>query len=195
MLLRFCYCVYATAIKPQDVIDTATEDDDMLLFHLQALQAPEVSPWKLPFIRLYSTHELVRQSGERVPRLRVRYFIYFTRLVFELISDPAIKFVVDHLREMPCEVIPTTPERLAVQECRRQPMFSSASGSAQLEKNPAQRFSLAGVMKRVESAGYPLLQHQPTGLKPTLYVYQRSTVQWMLDQEADETTGKPPSRN
>ena len=42
---------------------------------------------------------------------------------------------------------------------------------------------MAGLMKSAESAGYPMSDGQPDRLKVQLYDFQKSTYQWMLDQE------------
>ena len=44
-------------------------------------------------------------------------------------------------------------------------------------------FSLAGLLKWCESEGYPCARAQPPALAVPLFDYQRSTYQWMLDQE------------
>jgi hypothetical protein len=61
-----------------------------LLEHAYMLQAPECSPWRRPLIRLY-THVNER---ERPGHYVVTYFVYFSRLIFELIAAPAIKKLV-----------------------------------------------------------------------------------------------------
>jgi SNF2 family DNA or RNA helicase len=40
-------------------------------------------------------------------------------------------------------------------------------------------------MKLAESRGYTCVERQPTELKVELFEFQKSTLQWMLDQEHD----------
>ena len=49
----------------------------------------------------------------------------------------------------------------------------------------AYKFSLAGLMRSMESAGYAEAE-QPTALKLSLFPFQRQSLQWMLDRERME---------
>lgn len=151
-------------------LECADETTGNLLNSLFALQSPASSVWNLPFLRVVSRHT----HDVRAERLHVTYFVYFTRLVFELISDPAIQNVVDHLREFPGERIPVTPKRFAPVQI--------TSNKAVALADPDYKFSLSGVMKQAENLGYPEAP-DPAGLKVSLYPFQRATHQWMLDQE------------
>lgn len=55
------------------------------------LQSPQSSPWKRPMVRALSTHVSVEDG------LTVTYFIYTSRLLFELIADPAISGMMKSL--------------------------------------------------------------------------------------------------
>ncbi|CAM9847939.1 unnamed protein product, partial [Phaeothamnion confervicola] len=44
----------------------------------------------------------------------------------------------------------------------------------------------AGLLKACESSGYAIREPQPSEIRPELFDFQRSTVQWMLDRERDE---------
>lgn len=148
-----------------------------LLNHLIALQHPQSSPWNQPFIRVYSTH------SHEDHNLSVTYYVYFSRMVFELISDNAVKCVVENLQDVPCKRVMCTPSRPKVD------MFSKSD--RELLQLPEYRFSLPGVMKYIESTGYGTEEElralkEPKGLTVTLYDFQKSTYKWMIDQEQDE---------
>ena len=82
------------------------------------------------------------------------------------------------------EPTPTVPV-VKVKKRPEQPKMFFSTGHA-LNSNDAYRFSLAGLMKRAESSGYRCASPQPAGLNVQLFEYQRSTYQWMLDQENDD---------
>lgn len=141
---------------------------------LYALQCPDSSPWKKPFLRLLSRHEY--SEG----RLTVRFYIYFSRFVFEMISDEAVRTVMANINVNDLNVkIRKTIERPL------QPRLFTTSYDAEAGGNAAFQFSLAGLMRRAESAGYvPIsLEQQPANLTVDLFEFQRSTLSWMLDQE------------
>jgi hypothetical protein len=135
--------------------------------HLLTLQIPASSKWGRPFIRTISNHSY----NENTHELSVRLYIYFTRLIFELIADPTIKHLMDHIERKPFNVIPIRTRPL-------QPVLFKST-----ELDPKNRFSLSGLLKHTESKGYTLAETQPTGLSVQLYDFQLSTYQWMLDQE------------
>jgi len=61
----------------------------------------------------------------------------------------------------------------------------AATGGVQPAGPPgAYAFTLAGLMRALESAGYPEME-QPDGLKLTLFQFQRQSLQWMYDRETD----------
>lgn len=138
---------------------------------LLSLQCPASSQWDLPFIRVRSSHWF----DESRFGLRIRYAVYFGRLIFELISDGAIKHIVENFISVPCIVSALEQTKNHVH------MFSKAD--SELLQLPSYRFSLAGLLKHTENTGYPMSESDPEGLKVSLYDYQRSSYQWMLDQE------------
>jgi len=129
--------------------------------------------------------------------LTVYYHVYFTRLLFELISDEAIKVLMENLKVT--FHITRCTERLP------QPAMFRKDDAEMLQIRDF-RFSLPGLLKHVESAGYgyglgypedSVLAEQssaagkygfeqPVGLKVDLYEFQKSTYRWMMDQEKDE---------
>jgi len=143
--------------------------DHALLEILFTYQRPDGSSWKLPFIRCATNH--VYDNGSAT----VWVYVYFTRLIFELIADPAIKKIISRIEGRPFQVRPTCPRRSSVS------MFHSKS--KELLKNDLFKFSLAGLLKYAENDGYPAAAAGPDGLKVEMYEFQRSTYQWMLDQE------------
>lgn len=135
--------------------------------HLLTLQNPASSKWGRPFIRTISNHSYNGNGNE----LTVRLYIYFTRLIFELIADPTIKHLMDHIERKPFNVIPV----------RRRPPQPTLFVSTVMD--PKNRFTLSGLLKHTESKGYTLATRQPSRLSIQLYDFQLSTYQWMLDQE------------
>jgi hypothetical protein len=147
---------------------TLTKDS---LRHLYALQSPQSSQWGKPFIRVRSVHSY--DAASKI--LHVGCNVYFGRLIFELISDGAIKHIVEHLVDIPGVVVPV--EQLTQHEH----MFNRAD--AELLQLKKYRFSLAGLLKHAENTGYPMCDPDPPGLTVPLYDYQKSSCQWMIDQE------------
>lgn len=136
------------------------------------LQNPTSSPWGKCFIRVISGHRYDHKTNQA----NIRFVVYYNRLLFEMISDSEVKRLTDHLTRDKLHIIPVRTKPAYV------PMFVSEEGSKHIEY----RFSLAGLMKHAENKGYPLAQTQPAMLNVPLYDFQKSTYQWMLDQELDE---------
>ncbi|CAM9868863.1 unnamed protein product, partial [Phaeothamnion confervicola] len=89
-----------------------------VLESFMALQAPEVSPWKFPLLRLLSVSRKVGKNG-----LEIVYYVYASRLLFELVADAAIKTIMENLQ--PVGAV-TEPVALAPQPT----MFLSAPPGA-----------------------------------------------------------------
>lgn len=144
-------------------------------------------------MRLFSRYRYDRQTQ----RLSVDYYVYFTRLIFVLISDQAIKVIVENLHT-------TFPRKQCTPSITQPSMLNKES--AELLQLKDFRFSLPGLLKHVENTGYGYglgypedsalaMQSQeagrqtftpPPGLKVNLYDFQKSTYLWMIDQEKDE---------
>jgi hypothetical protein len=139
---------------------------------LYTLQCPGTSPWDMPFVRVLSNHRYEKSSNT----LSVRFYVYYTRLLFEMIADSEIKNLTDCLRRDKFEVVPVKKRSL-------QPTLFTSAGDQPHSLD--YRFSLAGLMRRIENRGYRLAEKQPDALNVQLYDFQRSTYQWMLDQEND----------
>lgn len=170
--------------------DSPTEQ---LVTYLYALQNPSTSIYDIPYIRLFSRH----RYDSKTRQLSVDYYVYFSRLIFVLISDEAIKFIMEHIK-VTCEIRPCTPS------IPQPPMLNKEH--QELLQLKDFRFSLPGLLKHVENTGYGYglgypedsalaLRSQeagkqsftpPPGLKVSLYDFQKSTYLWMLDQEQDE---------
>ena len=161
-LSRLIDMEYRNRIK---IVDSCKKET---LNFLMTLQSPNSSRWKKPFIRVISNHTYHRHSSI----LTVKLYIYFTRLIFELIADDTIKHIVARLEDKPFEV----------KGLYKRPQQPVQFTTTPLE-NPTQRFSLSGLLKRSENKGYTLANAQPKGLHVQLYDFQLSTYQWMLDQE------------
>ena len=142
-----------------------------LLGHVYANQSPQTSQWGKPFIRVISNHVYNEKEG----RLTVQLYLYFTRLIFELIADTGMKALVEGMTKA-YEVIP-------VRVRPPQPVLFKSTGTAIFEQNGKYKYSLPGLLKRAESTGYRLAESAPLGLTVELYDFQKSTHQWMLDQE------------
>lgn len=80
--------------KKIKIVDSCKKETLNFLF---TLQSPNASKWKKPFIRVISNHRYDRHSCI----LTVKLYIYFTRLIFELIADDTIKHVVARLENKP----------------------------------------------------------------------------------------------
>lgn len=150
---------------------TMSEGDHALLELLFTYQRPDSSVWKIPFVRCATNHVYDRGG------LTVWVYMYFTRLIFELIADPAIKKLISRLEGSPFVVQPTLKRRNTVS------IFHSKS--KEMLQKELFKFSLAGLLKYAESDGYPIDEPDPDGLRVQMYAFQRSTYQWMLDQERD----------
>lgn len=138
-----------------------------LLDAMYSLQCPDSSPWKLPFIRLATSHTY----DAHFQTLAITFHVYFTRLIFELISDPSVKTVSTHLQNVPATITP-------VQKLATSPPLFRSSNMDLYDQLPGYRYSLAGILKHAESQGYPLAKGQPPQLKVKLFDYQLSTYQW-----------------
>jgi hypothetical protein len=176
---------------------------------LIALQSPVSSPWGIPFIRVATNHVYVYDDsadvvddddeklqhgsrpkrkkkktkhntsgaggGERTGTLQIRVYVWMTRLIFELIADRAIKTLMDYIAQPPVRF------RDVVQPPKCPSLFKSTDMAE--HDTPEYKFSMAGLMKSAESQGYPLAKEDPSQIAVTLYDFQKSTYQWMLDQE------------
>ena len=153
-----------TSCKTVDIPDKGSKKT---LEHLITLLNPASSPWNCPLIRVVSNHSY----DDATQKLTVQFYIYFTRLIFELISDPDVMYVMNHLEKKPFNVIPVhkRPEQPVL--FRSTPLESSS------------RYTLNGLLKQSESKGYNFKKIQPKGISLKLYDFQLSTCQWMLDQE------------
>jgi len=153
-------------------------DGDERLAAIWALQSPTSSPWKLPFIRCVSNHQYKESSkGKDNGKLEIKIYVYLTRSLFELIADPAIKTVMDHIEGFPVERIPVTTSP-------KQPIMFTKSAL-----NEDYSFTLPGLLKHAESTGYKskgTFPRQPEALAVDLFDFQRSTYEWMQDREADQ---------
>jgi hypothetical protein len=174
-----CYFYFGNPYSDSLLLTAPGSITPKLLQHLYALQQPGTSNWNIPFIRVFSRHKYTRKSRA----LTVEYYVYFTRLIFELISDEAIKVLMENIK-VSFNIEPCT-KRLPTHS-----MFHKEN--AEMLQIRSFRFSLPGLLKHVESTGYGFdINGQskfvcPRGLNVNLYDFQKSTYLWMLDQESDE---------
>ena len=117
-------------------LEFISEEDRMLITSVFALQSPQSSQWNIPFIRVFSNH---RYDPNRLT-MTIKLYIYFTRLIFELIADSAIKCVMDRIEGVPVEVV----------RARHRPpqpaMFYSTGES--LYNRDAYKYSLSGMIAK-----------------------------------------------
>lgn len=73
-----------------------------LLNCLYSLQSPDSSPWKLPLVRLATNHTY----DNKCKTMTVYIYVYFTRLIFEMIADPSIKSIIENLHGIPAAIVP-----------------------------------------------------------------------------------------
>lgn len=146
-----------------------------ILQTLATLQNPSISPWGQPFIRIFSGHTY----NPRTKIASIRFVVYYTRLLFELISDDEVMKLTDTLIKPYFTILPTK------QKQTYKPLFQSTHQEL-LANDRNYRFSLSGIMKKAENNDYPMAKTQPKLLNVPLYDYQKSTYQWLLDQEHDE---------
>eukprot|EP01035_Chromulina_nebulosa_P020616 gene20616-26733_t len=156
--------------------------DKKLLAVLYDLQCPSSSPWSQPFIRLISNHSFDKRSSI----CHIKYFVYFSRLIFELIANDSIKYLMEKIEGIPVLRIP------AKSLVSHPKMFESVDPVESIDSLTAwsqssrYAFSIQGILKYAENKGYPMSDIQPDRLNVQLYDFQRSTYQWMLDHEKDE---------
>ena len=91
----------ALAMETVECTDRSDEAAGQFLHHLYALQAPASSPWKIPLLRALSTHKVLAGGDQ----MEVTYYVYASRLLFELVADPAIQTVMQELKP-PAAVTP-----------------------------------------------------------------------------------------
>ena len=119
---------------PNKSFENGTKDKQ-LLHSLYSLQCPRTSPWNKPFIRLVSNHFYDKKSES----VSIQLYVYFTRLIFELIADPSIKNVVDNIKNVPALIVPVQRKEEQIQ------MFKSFTYDPSVEKELT--YSLPGEYK------------------------------------------------
>ena len=161
----------------KDKIEFVDEDEaNRMIEHLYGLQSPQSSQWGKPFIRLVSNHSYCQKKKT----LSIRFYLYFTRLIFELIANEGVQYLLEKIEGSPYNIIPTKAK------VHQPVMFKSDENK--MYNTASYKFSLAGLLKYAENKGYAIGDLvQPPGLKLKLYEYQLSTLKWMLDKENDES--------
>jgi hypothetical protein len=158
------------AAEPASVPTIDDADERAMVMNLYAYQAPHASQWSRPFLRLVSNH----RYNEQTRTLKVRYYLYFTRLIFELIADPTIKVLAcvgvatpGTRLAFPLAPLTTTTTRtcpaqtlmaattkpytvVPVRQRPPQPVMFRSTGTALYENNLRYKFSLPGMLKRAE---------------------------------------------
>lgn len=127
-----------------------------------SLQNPGSSQWKRPFIRVVSNHIF----NNKTKKLKIHFYIYFTRLIFELIADKSIKILMENIENIPVNVI-------EISKRPKQPILFKSTVVSD-NNNDRHRFSLAGLLKHTENKGYKLALSQPKGTYFITYVHSLS---------------------
>jgi hypothetical protein len=154
-------------VKQFKYADANTKD---LVLTLLALQSPLSSAWKRPFIRVLTSDTYNPQSRS----CNVVLYVYFTRLLFELIADDAIKFVMTHIR--PHRSIGRVPVSV-----RDKPLKLFSKSNHNLNSTD---FSLSSLLCRAEDTGFPCRMAAPKGLSVQLFEFQLCSYNWMRHQES-----------
>ena len=109
-------------------------------------------------------------KGPCVGRQTARLDVWLATKIFDMRSDFDIWLMMKRLQPcLPIVARPSPPPR--------QPLPADVPS--------AYRFSLAGLMCSMQSAGYAEAK-QPAALKIELYAFQRQSLQWMLDRELSQ---------
>ena len=132
-------------------------------------------PWApQPLLRAVCPTAAAQHRGNL---LKVRVWVYFRRLLFEMIAYPPLIAVMSAMT-------PAAPMRkTAALPPLQTPLFVSHVPADGSHARPDYAFSLAGIMKAQEHTGYRRAT-QPAGLRLTMKDYQLQTLAWMLDHEA-----------
>ncbi len=169
---------------------------------MYSLQSPQSSPWKFPLARFLSTISLDEADNRH---LDVTYYVYASRLLFELIANPSIHVLMQHLEAVGSVSGPIPIPR------KKNVLYLSP------EPQEMCPFSLSSLLRHSESTGYGYVaavaaesshlkgrrggggdDQQVVGnnwvppsppisknLTPKLLEFQRESLAWMMDQESN----------
>ena len=173
-------------------------EQEGLLLALQELQRCDVL-WKIPLIRTSCNFDVqtLCQTILMGTELKVRVHVFFTRLLFEIISDYHLKTLMKHLvqpKESLCLPLRDPPHlshwgELQLQKKERKEENKRLSFTPLADDHLADfesDFTLAGILKCSVSTGYERECKQPEELSLQMLHYQRETVAWMQDMESLE---------
>ncbi len=176
---------------------------------MYSLQSPQSSPWKCPMARFLSTISLDETDNTH---LDVTYYVYASRLLFELIANPSIHILMQHL-----EAVGTVSGPIPIPR-KKNVLYLSP------EPQEMCPFSLSSLLRHSESTGYGYVAvagkeaTQTRGddghldldqqvadvaemensnwvppsppiskdLIPKLLEFQRESLAWMINQESNE---------
>ena len=153
-----------------------------LVAALAAATLPFTSPWKVPLIRCVcvvgfgSLSESVDSSGTststQASSTTLTFAVYCSRLIFELIADDNVNFIVKHLTPVAPPTHPVSPAT----------HYDPAFKVDQAEFGEVDQFTLPGLLAAAVTEGGPSAQ-QPAGLKVEMLDFQKQTLFWMRDKE------------
>jgi len=141
------------------------------LASLRNYQNPEISPWKVPLLRVIIP--LPEGPVDRIVTFEVR--VYFSRLLFFMIADDTLCNIMKHLE--------TTYIKTPIHETKQYPRSFMSNWSKEAANTSNYIFTLAGLLKAHEHSGYREAP-QPRDVSLTLKTYQRQTLAWMQDHES-----------
>eukprot|EP00752_Nemacystus_decipiens_P012660 g11214.t1 len=122
-----------------------------LLQHVYALQSPQSSPWGRPMLRALSTH--VKDDDGARSGLTITYYVYTSRLLFELIADPAISGMMKSLEPVAHVTPPAVLEEQPVQFISNRPSFRGPPPSSPGPAPAPPADAAAAVPTRSEDGG------------------------------------------
>lgn len=146
---------------------------DNILWTLYAYTTIETSQWDQPLMRVVIP--LPYGDIEDGSPIRLRLHLYFSRLIFFLIADDALKMIFDRM----------TPVARVISPVHSLPSHAIAfksTQSSEVAREPNYAFTMAGLLKAHENMGYSRAE-QPKGILLDLKEYQLQTLSWMQDQE------------
>ncbi len=161
---------------------------------MYSLQSPQSSPWKCPMARFLSTINLDKVDNSH---LDITYYVYASRLLFELIANPSIHVLMKHL-----EAVGTVSSPIPIPRKKNILHLSP-------EPHKMCPFSLSSLLRHSESTGYGYVEVAEShtirnddqwvvrnkwippsppiskDLIPELLEFQRESLAWMMDQESN----------
>lgn len=170
--------------KLYEAVDTglvtiAEQHGPQLIAALASAQHPQTSPWKVPLIRSVCVAgdaiECVQSVTNDESSAQLTFAVYCSRLMFELIADDNVNFIVQHLTPAGAVSHPVSATVL------HEPSFAVDRSHA----GTVDQFTLPGLLSSMVTEGGPSAS-QPPGLKIQMLDFQRQTLFWMRTKETSD---------